>query len=104
MSMQAKRYREFEQEETHMSKTLTISQFGDEGIERVIPRVISQAKDIIAEGNTLTEIGTDKVNVAGPSVRRFARELGISLEYIRGSGPRGRISKQDVKREMRKGQ
>ena len=33
---------------------------------------------------------------ASPSVRRFARELGADLSRIKGSGPRGRILKEDV--------
>ena len=33
---------------------------------------------------------------ASPSVRRFARELGADLGKIRGSGPKGRILKEDV--------
>lgn len=33
---------------------------------------------------------------ASPSVRRFARELGAHLGPIKGSGPRGRITKTDV--------
>ena len=34
---------------------------------------------------------------ASPSVRRFARELGVDLGLVYGSGPRGRILKDDVK-------
>lgn len=34
---------------------------------------------------------------ASPSVRRFARELGAALHDIRGSGPKGRITREDVK-------
>ena len=34
---------------------------------------------------------------AGPAVRRLARELGVTLGDVRGSGPRGRILKDDVK-------
>lgn len=34
---------------------------------------------------------------ASPSVRKFARELGADLGSIRGSGPKGRISQDDVK-------
>jgi pyruvate dehydrogenase E2 component (dihydrolipoamide acetyltransferase) len=33
---------------------------------------------------------------ASPSVRKFARELGADLTRIPGSGPKGRITKQDV--------
>lgn len=33
---------------------------------------------------------------ASPAVRRFARELGVDLEKVRGSGPKGRILKEDV--------
>jgi len=33
---------------------------------------------------------------ASPSVRKFARELGVDLAHIKGSGPKGRILQQDV--------
>lgn len=33
---------------------------------------------------------------ASPSVRQFARELGVSLTALTGSGEKGRITKQDV--------
>ena len=33
---------------------------------------------------------------AGPSVRMLARELGVSLNKVAGTGPRGRIQKNDV--------
>ena len=33
---------------------------------------------------------------AGPAVRLLARELGVSLEKVSGSGPRGRVQKDDV--------
>ncbi len=34
---------------------------------------------------------------AGPSVRRLARELGVDLARVKGSGLKGRISHEDVK-------
>ena len=33
---------------------------------------------------------------ASPSVRKFARELGVSLSKVAGSGPKGRITHEDV--------
>ena len=33
---------------------------------------------------------------ASPSVRRFARELGVPLDEVQGSGPKGRITQDDV--------
>jgi pyruvate dehydrogenase E2 component (dihydrolipoamide acetyltransferase) len=33
---------------------------------------------------------------ASPSIRRFARELGVNLPQVRGSGEKGRVTKDDV--------
>jgi pyruvate dehydrogenase E2 component (dihydrolipoamide acetyltransferase) len=33
---------------------------------------------------------------ASPSIRRFARELGVPLQDVKGSGPKGRITQHDV--------
>jgi pyruvate dehydrogenase E2 component (dihydrolipoamide acetyltransferase) len=33
---------------------------------------------------------------ASPAIRRFARELGVDLGRVRGSGPNGRITRDDV--------
>jgi pyruvate dehydrogenase E2 component (dihydrolipoamide acetyltransferase) len=35
---------------------------------------------------------------ASPAIRRYARELGANLDRIQGSGPKGRILKEDVQR------
>ncbi|WP_198084057.1 dihydrolipoyllysine-residue acetyltransferase [Variovorax sp. E3] len=37
-----------------------------------------------------------KLPHASPSVRKFARELGVPLEEVKGSGPKGRITQDDV--------
>ena len=39
--------------------------------------------------------------VAAPSVRRLARELGIDVDDVRGSGPGDHVSIEDVKRHAR---
>jgi pyruvate dehydrogenase E2 component (dihydrolipoamide acetyltransferase) len=33
---------------------------------------------------------------ASPSIRKLARELGVPLEEVKGSGPKGRITQEDV--------
>jgi len=33
---------------------------------------------------------------AGPSTRKFAREFGVDIGQVRGSGQRGRVTKEDV--------
>ncbi|MEN9545101.1 MAG: hypothetical protein RLZZ598_1934 [Pseudomonadota bacterium] len=34
---------------------------------------------------------------ASPSIRKFARELGVPLAEVRGNGPKGRITQEDVR-------
>jgi len=36
------------------------------------------------------------VSHASPSVRKFARELGVTIHQVTGSGPKGRITQEDV--------
>jgi len=38
---------------------------------------------------------------ASPSVRRFAREIGVDIRTVSGSGPGGRIDLEDIKRHSR---
>lgn len=40
---------------------------------------------------------------AAPSVRRFARELGVEVAEVPGSGPAGRVTMEDVKTHVRVG-
>jgi pyruvate dehydrogenase E2 component (dihydrolipoamide acetyltransferase) len=42
------------------------------------------------------QIVGDQIPYAGPSVRLFARELGVDLRQVKGSGRKGRITKEDV--------
>ncbi len=41
-------------------------------------------------------VKTDRKAHASPAVRRFARELGVELSLVKGSGPKGRVTKEDV--------
>jgi pyruvate dehydrogenase E2 component (dihydrolipoamide acetyltransferase) len=51
-----------------------------------MPQLINLPKDIVKT-----------VVPAAPSVRRFAREIGVDISQVRGSGQSGRISVEDVK-------
>ncbi len=41
-------------------------------------------------------VASSAIEPAGPAVRRLARELGVDLARVRGSGPSGRIVRDDV--------
>jgi pyruvate dehydrogenase E2 component (dihydrolipoamide acetyltransferase) len=46
---------------------------------------------------------TGDVVPASPAVRRFAREVGVDLAEVRGSGEGGRITREDVLETVRRG-
>lgn len=54
-----------------------------------------------AEGETLPETRPAGPIPATPSVRRLARELGLNIHAVKGSGPGGRITQQDVKNHVK---
>ncbi len=43
-----------------------------------------------------TAAATATISHASPSVRKFARELGADINHITGTGPKGRITQNDV--------
>ena len=60
---------------------------GDEGEEKEEGKAETAGKD--------SDSGPSAVP-ASPSVRRYAREAGVDIRDVKGSGPAGRISKDDV--------
>ncbi|MCA9187093.1 MAG: 2-oxo acid dehydrogenase subunit E2 [Planctomycetales bacterium] len=50
---------------------------------------------------TAPPAGRSQVIPAGPSIRRFAREVGVDLTTVAGSGPGGRITRDDVLQVVR---
>ncbi len=57
--------------------------------------VIAPAATPIAAPTSLPSSSTGKAH-ASPSIRHFARELGVDLTRVKGSGEKGRITKNDV--------
>jgi pyruvate dehydrogenase E2 component (dihydrolipoamide acetyltransferase) len=64
------------------------------GLSRKVSESNGESAASTGEGVPATP---DKVAPAAPSVRRFAREIGIPINAVPGSGPGGRISREDVK-------
>ena len=54
-----------------------------------------KTQDITLHPTTETTVPTDNI-FASPGVRRLARELGINLQIIKGTGPKKRITKDDL--------
>ncbi|GIX48446.1 MAG: dihydrolipoamide acetyltransferase component of pyruvate dehydrogenase complex [Candidatus Tectimicrobiota bacterium] len=59
------------------------------------------AAEAEAERPAVAADGQRVLAPAAPSVRRFAREIGIDITEVPGSGPGGRITIEDVKRYAR---
>jgi pyruvate dehydrogenase E2 component (dihydrolipoamide acetyltransferase) len=55
------------------------------------PSALAQAP-VIPAG----EGGERKASHASPSVRKFARELGVDVSRVQGTGPKGRITQDDI--------
>jgi pyruvate dehydrogenase E2 component (dihydrolipoamide acetyltransferase) len=65
------------------------------------PKPVAPPKPVVAPAVTqavassVAEI-SDEIIPAGPAIRRFAREVGVDLSGISGSGEHGRITREDV--------
>jgi pyruvate/2-oxoglutarate dehydrogenase complex dihydrolipoamide acyltransferase (E2) component len=48
-----------------------------------------------------TDSDTSHQSAASPAIRRYARELGVNLALVKGTGPDGRITQEDIRGEVR---
>ncbi len=60
------------------------------------PSTSSGRTEVSAPAHNPTLAPTGALPHASPSVRKFARELGVPLAEIKGSGPKGRITEADI--------
>jgi pyruvate dehydrogenase E2 component (dihydrolipoamide acetyltransferase) len=73
----------------------------------VVARLCGEEGEIVDVGAVLAVIevapappaaARHQLPLAAPTTRRLARELGVALEGVEGSGPHGRIVREDVER------
>jgi pyruvate dehydrogenase E2 component (dihydrolipoamide acetyltransferase) len=57
---------------------------------------VAASTTILQSTAAIDESGFAKAH-AGPSSRKFARELGVDLAKVKGSGSKGRVTKEDIK-------
>ncbi len=63
-----------------------------------IPEQVSRASDkIINPPKSALYTMPGKIAPAAPTTRRFARQIGVDINKVKGSGPGGRVSMDDVK-------
>ena len=82
-----------------------IKEVSQETVKEIEPEEQStNNKPVIDDTNVISiskkeESEVNKINIipASPSVRRLARELGVEITSVDGSGPGGRITENDVK-------
>ena len=67
---------------------------GPAGASAVVPGAVAPAPSPAAAPAV---VGVRKLVPAAPSVRRLAREIGVDVSAVPGTGPGGRISEADVK-------
>lgn len=80
---------------------MTISEAAGETIEEK-PETKERPKSVSVVG-VLPEEEEEEEILATPAVRALAKELGVKLEKVKGSGPGGSITKQDVTDASEKG-
>ena len=66
--------------------------------------VITDPDEAFSENDTRKEsvkpIETTERVLASPAAKRLARELGVELTLVKGSGPEGRIAEEDIQRHV----
>lgn len=61
---------------------------------------LTEPKEVTEKYEQITNMSSSRPTgdvYAGPAVRKMAREIGLDLAMVPGSGPKGRIQKDDVK-------
>lgn len=67
-------------------------------VDNEVPPLATSQKTVASEQSQAVIHGSENNTAisAGPAVRRMARELGVNLAEVKGSGRKSRVSKEDV--------
>ncbi|MBE0483368.1 MAG: 2-oxo acid dehydrogenase subunit E2 [Bacterioplanes sp.] len=65
------------------------------------PEPLISARTPLVAAVTNEESAQQQQVHAGPVVRKLARELGVGLQHVSGTGVKGRISKEDIQRYVK---
>lgn len=65
------------------------------------PDSLTSARTPLVAAVTNAEAAQQQQVHAGPVVRKLARELGVGLQHVTGTGVKGRISKEDIQRYVK---
>ena len=69
---------------------------------RVVPMPVRQAESAPAPAHVPPARADGRAAPASPAVRRLAREIGVNINDVEGTGPNGRITQDDVKEHARR--
>jgi pyruvate dehydrogenase E2 component (dihydrolipoamide acetyltransferase) len=88
-----------------VNATLAIIAAHDEEITEIETEISlpeKEEKEIVAapEARVEVAIGAEERVLASPAAKRLAREHGINLTQVKGSGPEGRIIEEDVQKAI----
>jgi pyruvate dehydrogenase E2 component (dihydrolipoamide acetyltransferase) len=74
------------------------------GPTRVVPMPVRSAPEPAASPAVPAKVDGERAPAApaSPAVRRLAREIGVDINALQGSGPAGRITQEDVKDHARR--
>jgi pyruvate dehydrogenase E2 component (dihydrolipoamide acetyltransferase) len=66
-----------------------------------VPPLHKPQQPVIERPSPAPPPAQEKIVPAGPATRRLARELGVDLRQVRGSGRHGRVVEEDIKEYVR---
>jgi len=85
-----------EDEDTAPVKKIEVPEVKSSGRDSVPAYAGPRPPPIVRQSSQIVGASLSEKAHASPSVRRFARELGVDLGLVYGKGPKGRITREDV--------